>query len=85
MINEFAENLAIGIKDLLLIFDCDKIIISGEICNYSKYIKEQMEETIFRKDVFYAGENKKLEFSEYKADSNLIGAGLIVFKDYFVV
>lgn len=85
MINEFAENLAIGIKDLLLIFDCDKVIISGEICNYSKYIKEQMEETIFRKDVFYAGENKKLEFSEYKADSNLIGAGLIVFKDYFVV
>lgn len=85
LILEYAENLAIGIKDLLLIFDCDKVIISGEICNYSKHIKDKMEEIIFHKDVFYSGENKKLEFSEYKADGNLVGAGLLVFKDYFVV
>lgn len=85
MIEKFAENLAIGIKDLLLIFDCDKIIISGEICNYSKYIKKIMEDIIFQKDVFYKDENKKLEFSDYKADANLIGAGLLTFKDFFIL
>lgn len=85
IIDEYAKNMGTGIKNLLLIFDCDKIIISGEICNYSKYIKESMEEIIFQKDIFYNGENKKLEFSEYKADSNLIGAGLLVFKDYFII
>lgn len=84
-IDEYARNLGIGTKNLLLIFDCDKIIISGEICNYSKHIKSAMEEILFMKDIFYNGENKKLEFSEYKADSNLIGAGLLVFKDYFMI
>lgn len=85
MIQKFSENLAIGIKDLLLIFDCDKIIISGEICNYSKYIKDIMEEILFKKDLFYKNENKKLEFSDYKADANLIGAGLLTFKDFFIL
>lgn len=84
-IDEYARNLGIGTKNLLLIFDCDKIIISGDICNYSKHIKSAMEESLFMKDIFYNGENKKLEFSEYKADSNLIGAGLLVFKDYFMI
>lgn len=85
IINEYAKNLAIGIKNLLLIFDCDKIIISGEICNYSKYIRDSMEEILFHQDIFYKDEDKKLEFSEYKADSNLIGAGLLVFKDLFIL
>jgi len=84
IIDEYARNMGIGIKNLLLIFDCDKVIISGEICNYSKHIRTLLEEIIFHKDIFYNGENKKMEFSEYKADSNLIGAGLLVFKDYFI-
>lgn len=82
---DYAENLAIGIKGLLLIFDCDKIVISGDICNYSKYIKEDIEKIVFEKDIFYRGENIKLEFSNYKADANLIGAGLLIFKDFFIL
>jgi predicted NBD/HSP70 family sugar kinase len=85
LINLFSENLAIGIKDLLLIFDCDKIIISGEICNYSKYIKSNIENYIFKNDIFYQNENKRLEFSSYKEDANLIGAGLLTFKDFFIL
>lgn len=85
IIKEFSENLAIGIKDLLLIFDCDKIIISGEICNYSKYIKTNIENYIFKNDIFYQNENKRLEFSSYKEDANLIGAGLLTFKDFFIL
>ncbi len=85
LINQFSENLAIGIKDLLLIFDCDKLIISGEICNYSKYIKSNIENYIFKNDIFYQNENKRLEFSNYKEDANLIGAGLLTFKDFFII
>ena len=85
MVQKFSENLAIGIKDLLLIFDCDKIIISGDICNYSKHIKDIMEEILFKKDLFYKNEYNKLEFSDYKADANLIGAGLLTFKDFFIL
>ena len=85
LINQFSENLAIGIKDLLLIFDCDKLIISGEICNYSKYIKSNIENYIFKNDIFYKNESKRLEFSKYKEDANLIGAGLLAFKDFFII
>ena len=85
LLDSYIENLSIGIKDLLLIFDCDKIVISGEICNYSKHIKSKIDQILFDKDVFYKDETKKLEFSDYREDANLIGAGLLAFKNYLVL
>jgi predicted NBD/HSP70 family sugar kinase len=83
LIKTFTSNMAIGIRDLMLIFDPNKIIISGDICNYSKYIKSDLELLALKTTNFYDTSNKKIEFSSYKSDANLIGAGILAFSDFF--
>ncbi|MGL6113792.1 MAG: ROK family protein [Cetobacterium sp.] len=82
ILETYVENLARGIQTFMLLFDLNKIIIGGEICNYKNYFNfQELLNSYICTNVFCTNKNI-IEFSSQGNDSNLIGAALITFKDF---
>lgn len=83
VIEEYIDNLAEGIKNLIFIFDPDYIVIGGDISEYSAIFSRKLSGKIFGNDEFYKEGDVKILFSSLKNDSNILGAALIPVLDNF--
>lgn len=81
ILEKYVINLSHGLQNFILLFDLNKIIIGGEICNYIEYFhfQEELEKNIFNN--LFCKDKTILSFSKYGNESNLIGAGLLPFKE----
>lgn len=78
----YIKYLAVGIKNILFFSNPEKVIISGAICNYQEFIKENLLNEIYKEDVFYRGK-ETIAFSPFNENSSLIGAAIFPIVDTY--
>lgn len=71
---------AIGLKNLIVFSNPEKIIISGRISRYKEYVEKELLEKVYATGNFYRDKNI-IVFSDYYEDSSLIGAALFPIVD----
>lgn len=81
IIKEYLFYLSIVLKNLIFTYNPEKLIISGEISKYGKYLLDDILKLVYPKNhIFYRGE-ETLEFSKYAGNSNVIGAAIFPLVD----
>lgn len=83
VVEQYIDNLAEGIQNLIFIFNPDYIVIGGDISKYSKIFSEKLSGRIFESNEFYKEGDVKILFSSLRDDSNILGAALIPVMDSF--
>ena len=76
----FTIEFAIGLKKLIVLYNTEKIIISGRIYRYKEYVEKELLEKVYATGNFYRDKNI-IVFSDYYEDSSLIGAALFPIVD----
>lgn len=83
VIEEYIDNLAEGIQNLIFIFNPDYIVIGGDISQYSNIFSSGLSERIFGNNEFYKEGDVTILFSNLKEDSNILGAALLPVSDRY--
>lgn len=75
IINEYIDNLSIGISNLINIFGPDVIVFGGSIVYYEDLFIEKLKENINKKKYLYNNEFfPKIIMGKYKNDAGIIGS-----------
>lgn len=82
ILSNYIKYLSIGIKNLIYLYNPDKIIITGNISKYKNFIEEELLETIYSNNNFFKGRETIL-FSSFSNYSSSMGASLIPIIDKF--
>ena len=78
MINEYVEDLSIGISNIINIFEPEIICIGGSFAEYEDILYKPLKETLLQGNLLFNGrEDIKIEFAKLKNDAGIIGATLI--------
>ena len=76
ILQEFAENLAEGITDLVNIFEPETICIGGSYAYHTDILEEKVNNAL-KKAKTYNGEIPKIVLAQFQNDSGIIGATLL--------
>ena len=76
ILEEFAENLAEGITDLVNIFEPETICIGGSYAYHTDILEEKVNNAL-KKAKTYNGEIPKIVLAQFQNDSGIIGATLL--------
>ena len=78
MLNEYIENLAIGISNLINIFEPEAICIGGSFAEYEDILYYPLKNALLNGNLLF---NKKcdiiMKLAKHKNDAGIIGATLI--------
>lgn len=73
---EYLKYLSAGIKNIIFLYNPEKIIITGKITKYEKLIKTRLIDEVYKENIFFR-DRETILFSELKDTGGVIGAGLI--------
>lgn len=77
IIDTYIDYLALGIANLINIFEPEAISIGGSFAHYKEILLKKLEENLLNGDGLYnKGELPKIEVAELKNDAGIIGAAL---------
>lgn len=82
-IGQYAQYIAVGICNVLMMFDPGRIIIGGTVARFGEVLTPLVKEWIFNRSHFYREEEISIEFSSFGKDAGVIGAGLFPLVDIF--
>lgn len=82
-VQDYIENLAHGIQNLIFIFNPDYIVLGGEISKYASIFSQELSKKVFGSNEFYNEGDVSILFSSLGSDSNILGASLIPILDSF--
>ena len=78
IIDEYINYLAVGIANLINIFEPEAISIGGSFAYYKEILLAKLEENLINgKGLYNKGKLPKLEVAELKNDAGIIGASMI--------
>lgn len=78
ILNEYIENLAIGISNIINILEPEAICLGGSISHYEELIIEKLREKIYKGEYIFNKENPpKILIAQAGNDVGIIGATLI--------
>lgn len=78
IIDEYIDYLALGIANLINIFEPEAISIGGSFAYYKEILLKKLEENLLNgKGLYNKGELPKIEVAELKNDAGIIGASMI--------
>lgn len=84
-LQNYINYLAIGIQNIVLIFDPHYVVLGGEISDFSEYYLVDLKEKVFVENSFYGDTNLKIFTSKLKKDSSILGAALLPLQNLFSV
>lgn len=84
-IDEYVSYVAIGLQNIILIFDPHYIVIGGYISKYGNYIIEEIKKKVYIKNQFYKEKDNTILLSNLKGDSSVLGAALLPLQKVFYV
>ena len=77
-LNEYIENLAIGISNLINIFEPEKILIGGGFADYKEILLEPLKQQLLTGNLLFNKRNDIIiQLAKFKNDAGIIGATLI--------
>ena len=77
-LNEYIENLAIGISNLINIFEPEKILIGGGFTDYKEILLEPLKQQLLTGNLLFNKRNDIIiQLAKFKNDAGIIGATLI--------
>lgn len=74
--DEYIEYLAIGIKNIIFLYNPEKIIISGKLSLYKDSFKNELLNKIYNKSIFFKG-RETIEFSNLGERGVYLGAVML--------
>lgn len=74
--DEYIEYLAIGIKNIIFLYNPEKIIISGKLSKYKNNFKNELLEKIYNNNIFFKGK-ETIEFSNLEEKGIYLGAAML--------
>lgn len=74
--DEYIEYLAIGIKNIIFLYNPEKIIISGKLSKYINNFKNELLEKIYNNNIFFKGK-ETIEFSNLEEKGIYLGAAML--------
>lgn len=74
--DEYIEYLAIGIKNIIFLYNPEKIIISGRLSKYKNNFKNELLEKIYNNNIFFKGK-ETIEFSNLEEKGIYLGAAML--------
>lgn len=77
IVEQYIDNLAEGIQNLIFILNPEYIVIGGEISRFKDVFHGMLKKKIFDNNAFYEDGDVDILFSKLGKDSNVIGAALI--------
>ena len=80
LLNDYIRYLAVGIKNLIFLYNPEKIIITGNICRYRDIIADQLLDYIYTDHIFFRG-RETITFSTLKENSGTLGASIMPIVD----
>lgn len=80
LLDEYIRYLAVGIKNLIFLYNPERIIITGNICKYRDIIETQLLDYIYEDHIFFRG-RKTITFSNLKENSSTLGAAIMPIVD----
>ena len=78
--NEVGRYLGIGLSNLILVLNPEKIVIGGRIANAHKYLFPPATEEIKKRVKMFPPESTQIVLAELGADAGLVGAAVYVFQ-----
>jgi len=82
-LDRYISYLAIGIQNIVLIFDPHYVVLGGEISNFSEYYLKDLKEKVFVENSFYDNTSLKIFTSKLKKDSSILGVALLPLQKLF--
>ena len=82
-LDRYISYLAIGIQNIVLIFDPHYVVLGGEISDFSEYYLKDLKEKVFVENSFYDNTSLKIFTSKLKKDSSILGAALLPLQELF--
>lgn len=80
LLDEYVRYLAVGIKNLIFLYNPERIIITGNLCRYRELIREQLLGYIYRDHIFFRG-RETITFSDLMENSSTLGASIMPIVD----
>ncbi|MHA4990738.1 ROK family protein [Cetobacterium somerae] len=74
--DEYIEYLSIGIKNIIFLYNPEKIIISGKLSKYKNYFKKELVNKIYNNSIFFKGK-ETIEFSGLEEKGVYLGAAML--------
>lgn len=74
--DEYIEYLSIGIKNIIFLYNPEKIIISGKLSKYKNYFKKELLNKIYNNSIFFKGK-ETIEFSGLEEKGVYLGAAML--------
>lgn len=80
LLDDYVRYLAVGIKNLIFLYNPERIIITGNICRYRELIVGQLLDYIYRDHIFFRGRDT-ITFSDLRENSGTLGASIMPIVD----
>ncbi|MCI8397438.1 MAG: ROK family protein [Clostridia bacterium] len=80
IINEFLENLKIGLTNYINIFEPEAICIGGSFAHYGDLLLDKLKEKMIKDNKTYSKRIPKILTAKYENDAGMIGATLVLQK-----
>lgn len=83
LLDDVIKWFAIGIQNIILVFNPEIVIISGDYRTAGNYFKTKLMEIINKTSLVRMNKDIKIEYSEFDEEGALLGAASYVIHDYF--
>lgn len=75
--DKYLEALAVGIQNIVIIFDPHYVIIGGKISEFADDFLDDLKKKVFVENSFYTKNDLKVFSSTFKKNSSILGAALL--------
>ena len=78
-------NLSIGLTNLVCLFDCQRIVLTGYVVKDNKYLLEKVSEYInSTRSLYYGNVPVEVRLSELGEEAAVIGAGALPLQNFLI-
>lgn len=80
ILENYLKFLAVGIKNIIFLYNPECLILSGEITKYKNVFEKELAEKIYSNNIFFKGQ-EILKYSNLERKNSLLGAALFPIVD----
>ncbi len=83
ILDEIINWFAIGIQNIILVFNPEVVIISGDYRTAGPYFRTNLSKRIEKQSLIRMPKNIRIEYSNFNEEGSILGASCYILHDYF--